>query len=80
MPVVFRYNGVRFFFFSNEGSPREPVHIHAEKDDAEAKFWLRPDVVVADSRGFDRRTLSELRQIVLERRDMIESRWHEHFG
>ena len=80
MPVVFRYNGGRFFFFSNEGSPREPVHIHAEKDDAEAKFWLRPDVVVADSRGFDRRTLSELRQIVLERRDMIESRWHEHFG
>jgi hypothetical protein len=24
MPVVFRYKGVRFFFYSNEGSPREP--------------------------------------------------------
>jgi hypothetical protein len=29
MPVVFRYRGFRFFFYSNEGNPREPVHIHA---------------------------------------------------
>jgi hypothetical protein len=28
MPVVFRYGGFRFFFYSNEGDPREPVHIH----------------------------------------------------
>jgi len=47
MPVVFRYNGVRFFFYSNEGNPREPVHIHAPQGDAEAKFWLRPEVTVA---------------------------------
>ena len=44
MPVVFRYNGVRFFFFSNEGNPREPLHVHAEHGDADAKFWLRPEV------------------------------------
>jgi hypothetical protein len=67
MPVVFRYNGVRFFFFSNEGRPREPVHIHAQHGDAEAKFWLQPDVLVADSRGFDRRTLAELVQVVREK-------------
>jgi len=28
MPVVLRYKGFRFFFYSNEDSPREPVHIH----------------------------------------------------
>jgi len=28
MPVVFRYRGYRFFFYSNEGDPREPLHIH----------------------------------------------------
>jgi hypothetical protein len=80
MPVVFRYNGVRFFFFSNEGSPREPIHIHAQQGDAEAKFWLQPDVLVADSRGFDRRTLADLVRVVRENRAMIEGRWHEHFG
>ena len=29
MLVVFRFNGIRFHFFSNEGDPREPLHIHA---------------------------------------------------
>ncbi len=32
MPVVFRHHGFRFLFYANEGSPREPAHIHAEKD------------------------------------------------
>ncbi|HEX3699437.1 MAG TPA: DUF4160 domain-containing protein [Phenylobacterium sp.] len=80
MPVVFRYKGVRFFFFSNEGDPREPVHIHALQGDAEAKFWVRPEVAVAASRGFDRRTLAELMAVVLENRELIERRWHEYFG
>ncbi len=80
MPVVFRYNGVRFFFFSNEGDPREPIHIHAQQGDAEAKFWLQPDVVIADSRGFDRRTLADLRRVVLENGELIERRWHDYFG
>lgn len=32
-------NGYRFFFFSNEGSPLEPCHIHIRKHGALAKFW-----------------------------------------
>ena len=39
MPVVFRHDGFRFFFFSNEGDPREPVHVHVRKSDGEAKLW-----------------------------------------
>ncbi|MDE2129128.1 MAG: DUF4160 domain-containing protein [Betaproteobacteria bacterium] len=37
MPVVFRHKGFRFFFFSNEGNPREPIHIHVMKDGIDAK-------------------------------------------
>ena len=80
MPVVFRYRGVRFYFFSNEGRPREPIHIHAEKDDCEAKFWLRPHVSIAESKRFDRRTLAELTDVVLSNRELIEAKWHEFFG
>ena len=36
MPVVFRHRGFTFFFYSNEGTPREPIHIHVEKNDIEA--------------------------------------------
>lgn len=80
MPVVFRYKGFRFFFYSNEGQPREPSHIHVEKDGNEAKFWLHPEVALADSGGFDRRTLRELEEAVTANRTLIEERWNEHFG
>lgn len=51
MPVVFRHEGFRFFFYANEGDPREPVHIPVEKDNMEAKFWLRPEVSMALTPG-----------------------------
>ena len=80
MPVVFRHRHVRFHFFSNEGAPREPVHIHAESSDGEAKFWLYPEVRVARSAGYSRRQLLGLAQLVGQRRDQIERAWNEHFG
>ncbi len=80
MPVVFRYQGIRFYFFSNEGNPREPVHIHANRSDAEAKLWLHPEVRVAESFGFTRREQSDLLRIVEQRREEIVRAWHEHFG
>ena len=80
MPVVFRYRNVRFHFFSNEGAPREPVHIHAESSDGAAKFWLYPEVRIARSAGFTRRQLSELAQLVVLRRAEIERAWNDHFG
>jgi hypothetical protein len=64
----------------NEGSPREPVHIHAESPEGEAKFWLYPEVHVANSTGFDRKSLSELLRVVTEHRSRIEKMWHEYFG
>jgi len=79
MPTVLRHEGFRFFFYSNEGDPREPVHIHVMRDGAEAKFWLDP-VSVARSAGFDARTLRQLAGLVAKHRDEIERAWHEHFG
>lgn len=80
MPTVFRERGFRFFFYSNEGSPREPVHIHVEKDKVEAKFWLRPEIRVAYNDGYDARTLRELMSIVGFNRERIERAWNEYFG
>ena len=57
MPVGFRYKGFRFFFYSNEGNPREPVHVHVVGDGGEAKFWVTPLVSLAVSNGLSARTL-----------------------
>lgn len=79
MPVVFRQEGYRFFFYSNEGDPREPVHVHVRKGDATAKFWVAP-VGLDCSDGFDARTLRDLARIVEDKAALIERAWHEHFG
>ena len=39
----------RFHFFANERG--EPRHVHVERDDSEAKFWLDP-VELAANEGF----------------------------
>ena len=80
MPVVFREAGYRFHFYSDEGDPREPLHIHVVKSGADAKFWLYPDVVVAYNHGFDARTLRRLAEMIEPRREEIERAWHEHFA
>jgi hypothetical protein len=80
MPTVFRERGFRFFFYSNEGSPREPIHIHVEKNDFEAKFWLHPEVSLAYNEGYNARTLRELQGMVEQNRTLIERAWNEYFG
>jgi len=80
MPTVFRERGFRFFFYSNEGSPREPMHIHVGNENLEAKFWLKPEVRVAYNDGCDARTLRELLVIVEANKDRIERAWDEFFG
>ena len=80
MPTLWVEDGFRFFFYSNEGSPREPVHVHVEKGDAEAKFWIWPEVRVAYNEGYDARTLRRLMGMVEAEQGRIERGWHEYFG
>ena len=80
MPIVFRDRGYRFHFYSNEGDPREPAHIHVRRDGADAKFWLFPAVAVAYNRGFSAKVQADLMQVIEVRRDEIERAWNEHFG
>lgn len=79
MPVVFRYRSFRFFFYSNEGDPREPLHIHVHGPGVEAKFWVKP-VVLAHSDGLDARTLRELAAVIEARTDQIERTWNDYFA
>lgn len=77
MPAILRVRGYRFFFFSLEG--REPSHIHVAHAGRYAKFWLEP-ITLADARGFRGHQLTEIRQIVVENRQLFMRRWHEYFG
>ena len=40
MPTVLREGPCRFFFYASDRY--EAPHVHVERDDKVAKFWLRP--------------------------------------
>ena len=80
MPVVFRQGGLRYYFFSNEGSPREPIHVHVRGGGRDAKVCLEPYVSIADSSGFRRAELSAIVRVVEDNRQQILDAWYDHFG
>jgi hypothetical protein len=80
VPAIFRYKGYRFFFYSNEGVPREALHVHVRRENAVAKFWLEPVPEVASSHGIAAHELHELLDVAAERKAEIERFWNEHFG
>ena len=77
MPTVLTEGGARFFFYSLEGS--EPPHIHVERGDAVAKFWLEP-VQLAGSRGLRAHELNRLRLVVIQHRLRFLEAWRAHFA
>jgi hypothetical protein len=72
MPVVFRESGLRYYFFSNEGLPREPMHIHVKGRGCDAKIWIEPEVALAESYGFKARELSGILRTVTNNRERIQ--------
>jgi hypothetical protein len=72
MPVIFRHKGYRFFFFSNEGIPLEPCHIHVIKGSAVAKFWVVPEVRLAEAYGMSSVESRGLLHVVKQNQELIK--------
>ncbi|MHB1156492.1 MAG: DUF4160 domain-containing protein [Phycisphaerales bacterium] len=77
MPTVMRSGPYRFFFYA--GDRDEPAHIHVERDDKIAKFWLDP-ARLQNSGGFNRLELRKIRSIIQDNRDTLMECWHDYFG
>ncbi len=56
------------------------MHVHVSHPDGEAKFWLAPDVALADAVGLTARQLAEAQDIVERHTGEICDAWLRHFG
>lgn len=56
------------------------MHIHVSSVDGEAKFWLEPEIALAENCGLPPRIIRELQSVVEKKRDDIIQYWHDHFG
>ena len=77
MPTVLSSGPYRFFFYA--GDRDEPIHIHAERDDNVAKFWLDP-IRLQTSGGFSRRELNRIQTVIEDQYDQLVEAWYEYFG
>lgn len=77
MPTALRLGPYRFFFYAGDGG--EPPHVHVERDDLVAKFWLVP-LRLDRSGGFSRTELGRVEALVREQRTALLEAWHGYFG
>ncbi len=77
MPTIFSNGPYRFFFYA--GDRDEPIHVHVERDDSIAKFWIEP-IRLQRSSGFRSTDLRRIRRIIGEKQDDIVEFWNEYFN
>jgi len=77
MPTVLRVGPFRFFFYAGDGG--EPPHVHVERDDSEAKFWLDP-IRLERSHDFNRKDVNRIRKLVEQHREQLLESWNEFFN
>jgi hypothetical protein len=77
MPTILRIGAYRFYFYSHE--PNEPPHIHIDRDNLTAKFWLQ-SVSLAQNIGFPAKELRKLQFMVIENQTQLLEAWYEYFG
>ncbi|HEV8061047.1 MAG TPA: DUF4160 domain-containing protein [Gemmataceae bacterium] len=73
MPTTLRIGPYRFYFYS------QPPHIHVDRDDLSAKFWIEP-VGLARNLGFTPKELRRLQKLMIEQQMAFLEAWHGHFG
>ena len=77
MPTVLRTGPYRFFFYA--GDCDEPQHVHVERDDKIAKFWLDP-IRLQNSGGFNRTEIGRIQKIIQEYQVQLMEGWNEYFS
>lgn len=76
-PKFKEINGFVFKIYSNEESR---IHIHIVKAENEAKYWLEPDIELAENFGFSSKELSFIEKILKENGDDFKIKFARHTG
>ena len=78
MPTIIFLFGWRIFFYADEGN--EPLHVHCQKAEMEAKFWLDSDtraITVVFAHKMKPKDMREVRGIISTHFAVIERAWAE---
>ena len=77
MPTLLREGPFRFFFYL--GDRNEPPHVHVQRDNQIAKFWLDP-VTLERSGGMRRSDIRRVESIIEENQASFLREWDVRFN
>ncbi len=86
MPRVFKIGSYWIYFWSNEGKPLEPVHVHVTEGKPTAnatKIWLTRDgkcILDNNNSSIKENHLKNIMRVIENQRKMVIKRWEEFFG
>lgn len=76
-PKFKQEEGFVFRIFSNE---EVRMHIHVVKAENEVKFWLEPQIELAENFGFTNKDLKKITKMVENYGDEFKRLYAEHIG
>lgn len=77
MPTLLILFGLRFYFYTRE---HEPIHIHVQSQDGEAKFKIEDEVILISNKGLKQKDLKLAESILEENKENFRNTWIQIFG
>ena len=86
MPQILRIGPYSIYFWSNEGDPLEPIHVHVSEGRASAiatKIWITSTgktILSNNNSKIPERMLSDIMDVIEARSFEIVRKWQDHHG
>jgi hypothetical protein len=77
MPTLLRSGPYRLFVYPADRD--EPPHVHIERDENEAKFWLDP-IRLQRNDGFSRSDIARILRLLREHEQILIEAWNDYFS
>ncbi len=74
-PTFLRHGPYRIYIYSYDC--HEPRHVHVDRENKSAKFWLEPVVTLAANHGYGRAELKRIERLLQEQLLTLRERWDE---
>lgn len=86
MPQIFKVGRFTIYFWSNEGKPLEPVHVHVSEgvpSPNATKIWLTKDrncIICNNNSNIPPKQMKIIQRIICSRHTEIVDFWYSRFG
>ena len=77
-PTLLRTGPYRIYMYSYDCL--EPRHVHIDRENKSAKFWLEPAIILAANYGYNRAELRQIERLLQENISLLQERWDEFCG